>query len=30
MLISLGSDYNVFLVGRIWQEARQALVKRSD
>lgn len=23
MLISLGSDYNVFLVGRIWQEARR-------
>ena len=22
LLISLGSDYNVFLVGRIWQEAR--------
>ncbi len=23
LLISLGSDYNVFLVGRIWSEARQ-------
>jgi RND superfamily putative drug exporter len=23
MLISLGSDYNVFLVGRIWQEGRR-------
>lgn len=23
MLIALGSDYNVFLVGRIWQEARR-------
>lgn len=23
LLISLGSDYNVFLVGRIWQEARR-------
>jgi RND superfamily putative drug exporter len=23
MLISLGSDYNIFLVGRIWQEARR-------
>jgi putative drug exporter of the RND superfamily len=23
LLLSLGSDYNVFLVGRIWQEARQ-------
>jgi putative drug exporter of the RND superfamily len=23
MLISLGSDYNVFLVGRIWQEAQR-------
>jgi RND superfamily putative drug exporter len=22
LLVSLGSDYNVFLVGRIWQEAR--------
>ena len=23
LLVSLGSDYNVFLVGRIWQEARR-------
>ncbi len=23
LLVSLGSDYNVFVVGRIWQEARQ-------
>ena len=23
LLLSLGSDYNVFIVGRIWQEARQ-------
>jgi RND superfamily putative drug exporter len=23
LLVSLGSDYNVFLVGRIWQEARE-------
>jgi putative drug exporter of the RND superfamily len=23
LLVSLGSDYNVFLVGRIWQEGRQ-------
>jgi putative drug exporter of the RND superfamily len=23
LLISLGSDYNIFLVGRIWNEARQ-------
>lgn len=23
LLVSLGSDYNIFLVGRIWQEARQ-------
>jgi RND superfamily putative drug exporter len=27
MLISLGSDYNVFLVGRIWQEARRRPLK---
>jgi RND superfamily putative drug exporter len=23
LLISLGSDYNIFLVGRIWEEARR-------
>jgi RND superfamily putative drug exporter len=23
LLVSLGSDYNVFVVGRVWQEARQ-------
>jgi putative drug exporter of the RND superfamily len=23
LLVSLGSDYNIFLVGRIWQEARE-------
>ena len=29
MLISLGSDYNVFLVGRIWQEARRRWFKEA-
>jgi RND superfamily putative drug exporter len=23
LLVSLGSDYNIFLVGRIWNEARR-------
>jgi RND superfamily putative drug exporter len=27
LLLSLGSDYNVFLVGRIWQEARGGSVR---
>ncbi|HSK17277.1 MAG TPA: MMPL family transporter [Gaiellaceae bacterium] len=27
LLLSLGSDYNVFLVGRIWQEAGRASVR---
>jgi RND superfamily putative drug exporter len=27
LLLSLGSDYNVFLVGRIWQEAEHASVR---
>ena len=26
LLVSLGSDYNVFMVGRIWQEGRRAPV----
>ncbi len=30
LLISLGSDYSVFLVGRIWQEARAAVAGRGD
>jgi RND superfamily putative drug exporter len=29
MLISLGSDYNVFLVGRIWQEGRRRQFKEA-
>lgn len=29
LLVSLGSDYNVFLVGRIWQEAEQTSVRRA-
>jgi putative drug exporter of the RND superfamily len=29
LLISLGSDYNVFLVGRIWQEAEHVSVHRA-
>ncbi|HZU61040.1 MAG TPA: MMPL family transporter, partial [Solirubrobacteraceae bacterium] len=29
MLISLGSDYNVFLVGRIWQEGRKRRFKEA-
>jgi RND superfamily putative drug exporter len=27
LLLSLGSDYNIFIVGRIWQEARDAPVR---
>src|SRR4029077_16525753 len=27
LLISLGSDYNVFVVGRIWEEARRRPVR---
>ena len=27
LLVSLGSDYNVFLVGRIWQEAERSSVR---
>lgn len=29
LLVSLGSDYNVFLVGRIWQEAEHVDVRRA-
>jgi RND superfamily putative drug exporter len=29
LLVSLGSDYNVFLVGRIWQEAEHVSVRRA-
>ena len=29
LLLSLGSDYNVFLVGRIWQEAEHATVREA-
>lgn len=29
LLVSLGSDYNVFLVGRIWQEAERVPVRRA-
>jgi RND superfamily putative drug exporter len=29
LLVSLGSDYNVFVVGRIWQEARQRPVREA-
>jgi putative drug exporter of the RND superfamily len=29
LLVSLGSDYNVFLVGRIWQEARGRRVREA-
>jgi putative drug exporter of the RND superfamily len=27
LLVSLGSDYNVFVVGRIWQEARRTSLR---
>jgi RND superfamily putative drug exporter len=27
LLVSLGSDYNVFVVGRIWEEARRRPVR---
>ena len=29
LLVSLGSDYNVFLIGRIWQEARDRPLRES-
>ena len=29
LLISLGSDYNVFVVGRIWQEARERPIREA-
>ncbi len=29
LLLSLGSDYNIYVVGRIWQEARTAPVKEA-
>lgn len=29
LLLSLGSDYNVFLMGRIWQEAERVNVRRA-
>jgi RND superfamily putative drug exporter len=29
LLVSLGSDYNVFLVGRIWQEAERVSVRQA-
>ncbi len=29
LLVSLGSDYNVFLVGRIWQEAEHVSVRKA-
>jgi putative drug exporter of the RND superfamily len=29
LLVSLGSDYNVFLVGRIWQEAESTSVQKA-
>jgi len=29
LLISLGSDYNIFLVGRIWNEARRRPLKEA-
>lgn len=29
LLVALGSDYNVFLVGRIWQEARELPLRRA-
>jgi putative drug exporter of the RND superfamily len=29
LLVSLGSDYNVFLVGRIWQEAEDKSVRKA-
>jgi putative drug exporter of the RND superfamily len=29
LLVSLGSDYNVFLVGRIWQEAENTSVRKA-
>jgi RND superfamily putative drug exporter len=29
LLVSLGSDYNVFVVGRIWQEARRRPVREA-
>ena len=29
LLVSLGSDYNVFLVGRIWQEAEHVDVRKA-
>lgn len=29
LLLSLGSDYNVFLVGRIWQEAERGTVREA-
>ena len=29
LLLSLGSDYNIFVVGRIWQEARTAPVREA-
>lgn len=29
LLVSLGSDYNVFLVGRIWQEARRRTLREA-
>ena len=28
LLVSLGLDYNVFVVGRIWEEARRPLSRR--
>lgn len=29
LLVSLGSDYNVFVVGRIWQEARRTTLREA-
>jgi RND superfamily putative drug exporter len=29
LLVALGSDYNVFLAGRIWQEARQRPIREA-